>query len=190
MFTAFRSYVIAPGFLLRPATPDDADGLAVAYRRNREHLRPWEPFRDEAFFTTDGQTDRLRNLAELRRTGRAMPWLLVADEGQGDVVGVVNVTNVVQGPLLSATLGYWIAADHTGKGLAPSAVTAVCRDADEHLGLHRIEAGTVTSNTASQRVLTKCGFELIGKAPNYLHIHGAWRDHFLFQKILNDRVPD
>ncbi len=68
-------------------------------------------------------------------------------------------------------------------------MAAVCRDAGEHLALHRVEAGTVLANSASQRVLGKCGFRLIGTAEKYLHINGAWQDHLLFQKILNDRRP-
>ncbi|MEU7135650.1 GNAT family N-acetyltransferase [Streptomyces sp. NPDC046261] len=188
MITDDRSHTIAPGILLRPATPHDAAGLARAYRLNRAHLRPWEPRRGEAFFTTEGQAERLRDLAGLRRAGRAMPWVLMTGDGD-EVVGVVNLSNIVQGPFRSTNLGYWIAAGHTGKGLATAAVTAVCRDADERLGLHRIEAGTVVSNSASQRVLAKCGFELIGTARNYLHIDGQWRDHLLFHRILNDRAP-
>ncbi|MEU4210938.1 GNAT family protein [Streptomyces sp. NPDC026206] len=183
------SHTIAPGILLRPVTTDDAEGLARAYRRNRRHLRPWEPNRGEAFFTAEGQAERLRDLAGLRQAGRAMPWVLAADDGRGEVVGAMNLSNIVQGPFRSASLGYWIDAEHTGKGLASLAAEAVCRDADERLGLHRIEAGTVVTNTASQRVLAKCGFELIGRARNYLHIDGEWQDHFLFHRILNDRTP-
>ena len=58
------------------------------------------------------------------------------------------------------------------------------------LGLHRLEASTLLANTASQRVLHKCGFELIGTARGYLHIHGEWSDNRLFQRILHDNPPD
>ncbi|MGW2940119.1 GNAT family N-acetyltransferase [Streptomyces sp. NPDC001156] len=47
----------------------------------------------------------------------------------------------------------------------------------------------MSSNLGSQRVLAKCGFEAIGTARNYLHNDGEWRNHMLFQKILNDRAP-
>jgi ribosomal-protein-alanine N-acetyltransferase len=50
------------------------------------------------------------------------------------------------------------------------------------LGLHRLEAGTLVDNPASQRVLEKNGFELVGLARNYLHIGGEWRDHLLYQR--------
>lgn len=178
---------LAPDVVLRPVSAADAVALARAYRNSREHLRPWEPVRPDGFFTTEGQAARLAELLELRRAGRAMPWVLA--DGHGEILGIVNLSNIVRASFRSTNLGYWIAAGHTGRGLATAAVTAACRDADERLGLHRIEAGTVLANAASQRVLAKCGFELIGTAKGYLHIDGEWKDHFLFQKILNDSPP-
>ncbi|MGK5641573.1 GNAT family N-acetyltransferase [Streptomyces sp. URMC 126] len=178
---------VAPGVVLRLVTPDDAADLARAYSANRDHLRPWEPRRPPEFFTAEGQAARLAELTELRREGRTVPWVL-DDEREG-IVGVVNLSNIVRGAFGSGSLGYWVAADRAGRGLATAAVTAVCRAAGDELGMHRVEAGTVTVNVASQRVLAKCGFERIGTARKYLHIDGAWRDHYLFQRILHDREP-
>ena len=93
------------------------------------------------------------------------------------------------GPFRSASIGYWLAVDAVGRGLATRAVDTVAEIADTELKLHRIEASTVTNNIASQRVLQRAGFHQIGSAPNYLHIDGAWRDHNLYQRILNDREP-
>lgn len=178
---------------MRPAVPEDATGLARAYVRSRDHLRRWEPIRDDAFFTSAGQAERLRGLLAERSAGRAMPWLLVqqADEGpaEPDVVGAITLTGIVRGPLCSANVGYWIDPGQVGRGLASAAVNAVCAAADAELGLHRLQAGTLLDNVASQRVLTKCGFTPFGTAERYLHINGAWRDHRLFHKILNDRRP-
>ncbi|MFG2894165.1 GNAT family N-acetyltransferase [Streptomyces sp. NPDC048248] len=186
-------FQIAPDVSLRHPTPQDADGLARAYRRSREHLRPWEPDRDESFFTPAGQAARLRMQLAEKSAGRLMPWLMVRESHEAAVpsgiVGAVTLTNITLGPLRSATVGYWIDANHVGRGLATAALKAVCRAADTELGLHRLEAGTLLENAASQRVLVKCGFVPFGVAEKYLHIHGAWRDHRLFQKILNDRRP-
>jgi [ribosomal protein S5]-alanine N-acetyltransferase len=54
------------------------------------------------------------------------------------------------------------------------------------LGLHRVEAGTLVDNVGSQRVLEKNRFTRIGLAPRYLHIGGAWRDHLLYQRTVED----
>ncbi|MGK5628647.1 GNAT family N-acetyltransferase [Streptomyces sp. URMC 123] len=178
---------LGDGVLLRPLALDDAEALCDAYRRNREHLRPWEPVRDEAFFTPEGQAANVRALLDQRAAGLRMPWVLT--DGGDRVIGLVSLANIVMGPFRSANLGYWTDVAHGRRGLASRAVERVCQDARERLDLHRVEAGTLTDNEASQRVLAKCGFEPIGLAPRYLHIHGEWRDHLLFQRILHNNPP-
>ncbi|MEV0197062.1 GNAT family N-acetyltransferase [Nonomuraea sp. NPDC050691] len=174
------------GVVLRPVAEGDAQALTDAYVRNREHLRPWEPRRSETFFTLTGQTERLEAQLQACRSGRVMPWVLA----DGDrIAGCVNLNSIVYGAFASGALGYWLDAGYTGRGLATGAVMAVCRDAHERLGLHRVEAATLVHNVASQRVLEKAGFEVYGLAPNYIHIDGEWRDHRLYQRILNDRAP-
>ncbi|MFD3516720.1 GNAT family N-acetyltransferase [Streptomyces sp. NPDC058657] len=179
--------MILDGMELRPATLDDAPALAEAIRLNRAHMRPWEPRRPESFYTPQGQRARLTGLLADRDAGRAVPWLLVDGER---VAGGITLTNVAYGPFRSAQLGYWIDAGCGGRGLATAAVARVCDLARTELGLHRIEAATLLTNAASQRVLEKSGFEDIGVAGKYLHIDGEWRDHRLFQRILHDGPPE
>ena len=51
----------------------------------------------------------------------------------------------------------------------------------EH-GLHRLQAGTLLSNSASQAVLQRNGFERSGVARRYLLIAGRWQDHVPYQR--------
>jgi len=51
------------------------------------------------------------------------------------------------------------------------------------LGLHRLEAGTLPDNFASQRVLEKNGFERFGYAHRLLLVQDEWRDHVLFERV-------
>ncbi|MGA4934796.1 GNAT family N-acetyltransferase [Streptomyces incarnatus] len=105
------------------------------------------------------------------------------------MVGTITLTGISRGPFCSAYLGYWVAGDREGRGLASAAVARVCGLVRDAVGLHRIEASTLVENAGSQRVLEKCGFELIGTAPKYLHINGRWRDSRLFQRILHGEDP-
>jgi ribosomal-protein-alanine N-acetyltransferase len=59
-----------------------------------------------------------------------------------------------------------------------------------HHDLHRLEAATLLDNHASQAVLRRTGFTLIGRAPGYLRIAGRWRDHLLFQRLADDAPPE
>ena len=175
--------VLPDGYEIRALNEADAPWLAAAYRRNRDHLAPWEPTRGEAFYTDDGQAAALRAMLEAAAEGTQDPWLIMHG---ADVVGRVTLSNIVRGMFLSASIGYWTDLAHTGRGLATEAVGFAVRRADE-LGLHRVEAGTLALNLASQRVLLKCGFERVGLAREYLFIAGQWQDHEVFQRILNDR---
>ncbi|MEV4880956.1 GNAT family N-acetyltransferase [Streptomyces cyaneofuscatus] len=185
--THAHTRVLAPDVTFRPAAIEDAPSFAAALTRNRAYMRPWEPVRPESFYTAEGQAARLTALLADRDAGRAMPWVLA--DGDDEVIGAFTLSQIALGPYRSALLGYWVDAAHAGRGLATTAVAAVCEEARDRLGLHRVEAATVTDNAASQRVLAKSGFERFGTAPGYLHINGGWRDHHLFQRLLHDDPP-
>jgi len=161
------------GAVIRPLTADDAGELAALLVENRAFLAPFEPPREERFYTVDGQLERLER--------EDKHGFAILDDGQ--IAGTVTLSNVVLGPLQSANLGYWIAERANGKGLATAAVGELITIAFGELGLHRLEAGTLVDNVGSQRVLEKNGFERIGTARGYLHIGGDWRDHILFQLL-------
>jgi ribosomal-protein-alanine N-acetyltransferase len=99
------------------------------------------------------------------------------------VVGRVTLSTIVRGPFQSCSVGYWLAREATGRGLATAAVREIQRVAFDELGLHRVEAATLVHNTASQRVLQRNGFTRFGLAPKYLRIAGEWQDHLVFQAL-------
>jgi len=159
---------------------DDAGPLADAYRRNREYLQPWEPIRPESFYTTAGQHELLTSALADHASGRSLFWVLCDGEV---VVGRISLTDAVRGAFQNGNLGYWVAQDYQGRGLATAAVQHASQAAIS-MGLHRLAAGTLLHNTGSQTVLTRCGFTEIGVAEKYLKINGVWQDHLLFQRIL------
>jgi ribosomal-protein-alanine N-acetyltransferase len=175
---------LAPDILLRPITLADAAAMVRAYDRNRAHLAPWDPIREPEFFTEVGQAMRLRQVETARAEGRGERWVLT--DAEDEIVGSLALSAIEHGPFRNARLGYWVDGGLAGRGLITAAVGRICRIASDVLGLHRIEAGTLLENAASQRVLTKCGFEEFGLARKYLQINGAWRDHRMFQRILFD----
>jgi [ribosomal protein S5]-alanine N-acetyltransferase len=174
--------VLPEGYLIDDLATSYATALAHAYDRNREHLAPFEPVRTAAYYTPEGQAAALKDQLLQAQQGLTAGWVLT----HGDqVVGRVTLNNVVMGVLRSASVGYWVDAAHLRRGLARGAVEFVCAEARRR-GLHRLSAGTMLHNTASQRVLERSGFELYGIAPKYLFIAGAWQDHRLYQRILHD----
>jgi [ribosomal protein S5]-alanine N-acetyltransferase len=165
---------------LRPVLVTDAAELAARYTANREFLRPWEPVREDDFFTTEGQRARLQATEVDRRSGTANRYVIEEDRA---IVGMVSLTAIERGPAQSAHLGYWVGQDVNGRGVATEAVRQVLIVAFGEYGLHRVQAGTLLHNTGSQKVLGRNGFEQIGRARRYLKIAGEWQDHILFQRL-------
>ncbi|WEH41583.1 GNAT family N-acetyltransferase [Streptomyces sp. NBC_01218] len=174
---------LSDGRSLRPAAPSDAPALAAALVRSRTYMAPFEPVRPDSFYTPEGQAERLAG----HTAAGGLAWVAVDEEDRA--VASFTLSGIVRGAFRSAALGYWVDVEQTGRGIATAAVGRICDLARDDLGLHRVEAGTLTYNLASQRVLVKCGFEEFGTAPRFLHIDGEWRDHRLFQRILHDDPP-
>lgn len=170
--------------ILRPVRLGDGAALARAYSRNRAHLAPWEPTRDDSFFTEASQEQHAQQCVDDAAAGRSIRFVIESDDGE--IRGRMNVNNIVRGAFWSADLGYWIDASRLRRGLANRAVADVAEYVRVELRLHRLQAATLLHNIGSQRVLLGNGFERIGLAPKYLRIAGEWQDHLLFQLLLEE----
>jgi ribosomal-protein-alanine N-acetyltransferase len=162
---------------------EDASALAELVTLNREFLAPWDPIRPDSYFTVDGQLQTIEEALARYAEGSAVPHVIV---DRGEVAGRVILSNIVRGPFQSCNLGYWVGAPHRGRALATAAVRDIMRLAFGDLHLHRIEAGTLLNNLASQRVLERNGFSRFGIAPGYLKIAGRWQDHVMYQALSTD----
>jgi [ribosomal protein S5]-alanine N-acetyltransferase len=165
----------------RLVTLGDAPAVAALYRANRDFLAPWEPVRDDEFYTEHGQQAVIERALERYAAGTCVPHVVLDEAGQ--VAGRINLNDVVRGAFHSCNLGYWVSASVNGRGLATAAVGEMARVAFGPFGLHRVQAATLLHNVASQRVLERNGFTRIGMAPAYLNIAGRWQDHLLFQLL-------
>jgi|SRR5215208_5328139 len=168
---------------IRPLELADAAEVAALCSRNREFLRPFEPDREEEFFTTAGQRTRAEQALEGARAGTLFRYVILDQEAQ--IAGFIGLEHVIRGASQSATVGYWVDRARNGRGLATLAVAEIAELAAAEHGLHRLQAPVRVDNPASQRVLEKNGFERIGIARGFLRVGGAWRDHVLFQRLLD-----
>lgn len=77
---------------------------------------------------------------------------------EGKFAGFVSLVPQTDVYKHSAELGYWIRQEYWNKGIATNAVQLIVEYGFSQLRLGRIIAGVFSFNTASQRVLEKCGF--------------------------------
>lgn len=166
----------------RLLTIADAPELAELLQANREFLAPWEPLRDDDYFTPDKQRGIIADALEQYERGSTVPHAILAEDGR--LAGRITLNTIVRGPFQSCSVGYWVGAGDNGRGLAGAAVREIMRVAFDELELHRIEASTLLHNVKSQRVLERNGFVRFGVAPRYLNIAGWWQDMAIYQ-VLN-----
>lgn len=91
---------------------------------------------------------------------RTCAFYALVDE-DGTVLGRFNLYDLKDG---TAALGYRVAQNVAGRGVATATVRELCRLAAEEYGLVVLTAATSHKNVASQRVLTKAGFVAVSPA--------------------------
>ncbi len=171
---------------IRPTALDDVDEQLRLRRANRDHTGPWDPARDESFYTVAGQRLELELDQRAWAAGTAFAFAVLAMDEADRIIGRVALANVVRGPWQNATLGYWIDCGAGRRGHASRAVRLALTYAFEHAGLHRVQPAIIPRNAASLRVAEKVGFRHEGRALRYLKINGVWEDHEIYALTAED----
>ncbi|MDO0929470.1 GNAT family N-acetyltransferase [Streptomyces sp. TG1A-8] len=121
-------------------------------------------------------TDRYNALLAEQEAGTCACYVLAAEDGS--VLGRFNLADIEDH---TAELGYRVAQQVTGRGVATATVRELCRLGASRHGLRTLRAATAHGNAASQKVLTKAGFVRVGPAePDDLDGKpGSWYQHDL-----------
>ncbi len=163
---------------IRLQAEGDAEALSAFYQRNDEHLRAWEPLREEGFHAVDAWRERLRAREVEQEEGRSAYFVSV-DVDSREIIATCALTNIVMGPFRACNIGYAIDAGHEGRGLMRQLCEHVIAYAFDELELNRIMANYMPRNRRSAALLEKLGFRQEGRAEKYLFINGEWEDHLL-----------
>lgn len=161
--------------ILLPAAPGLAPAVLDYYLRNAAFLAPFEPERPAGFYTAEHHARELAADVQRAAQGTGVRFYLALKDVPGRVIGSVALNNIVRGAFQSCFLGYKLDGALCGRGYMTQAVEACTRFAFGPAALHRVEANVLPRNTASLRVLEKCGYRPEGLARRYLRINGAWR---------------
>ena len=153
--------------LKKPSARDEPEFLEAA-RRSRAFLRQWS----SPPCTSAAYRAYLQRLAAPTHEGR-----FVVLRTSGELVGVINVSEIVRGHFHSAYLGYYAFVPHVGRGYMTEGLTLALRWIFGSLRLHRVEANIQPSNEASRALVRRLGFRCEGFSPRYLKVAGRWRDH-------------
>ena len=136
---------------------DHASAVLAFELANRAYFAASIPDRGDDFF--DQFTDRYNASLAEQETGICAFYVLVAEDGS--VLGRFNLYDLEDG---TARLGYRVAQQVAGHGVATATVRELCRIATARHGLRTLRAATSHDNAASRKVLTKTGFVPVGPA--------------------------
>ena len=165
---------------LKLASPENATDYLQYYQDNKEYLRRFEPARDKDFYTLEGQRRTLEESYRNYLNGLAINFGIYLEN---ELIGKVQISNLIYGGFRSANLGYALHKDFEGKGIMQDALKAVVDYAFSDLMLHRLEASTLLDNVRSQKTLELQGFRKVGLNEKYLLINGKWQDHYTFSLV-------
>ena len=160
--------------ILRNLTPMNAEEVLEYYKKNKNHLAPFEPTKDNKFYTLEAQKRFLNKSYRESLSGTNVDLGIFKEE---TLIGKIKLSRILHGSFKNGILGYSIDEDEQGKGYMKESVKLLLKYAFNECELHRIEASALVSNEKSRSVLAKCGFKLIGINEKYLLINGKWEDH-------------
>ena len=136
---------------------DHAPAVLAFELANRAYFAGFINDRGDEFF--DQFTDRHNAMLAEQEAGACAFYLLVTEDGS--VLGRFNLFRIENS---TAELGYRVAQDVAGRGVATATVRELCQLAAARHGLHTLRAATSHDNVASQQVLAKAGFVPVGPA--------------------------
>ena len=165
-------------------TPVVSDAAAFAgYRVKNRASHGWtEPPRGDEYFTIGYWKQALAPVADRAKDDTEYRFAAFLRDDPDQLVGLVNLYNVVRGPIQSALLGYSVDVDFMGQGYGTEGVSAVVKWAFNQADLMRLEANVLPHNHASVRVLQKCGFQRVGTTHKSLKLVSGWEDHDLYDQ--------
>ena len=136
---------------------DHAPALLTFELENRAYFAGSISDRGDKFF--EQFTEGIDALLAEQEVGVCAFYVLVGEDGSA--LGRFNLYDIEDG---SAVLGYRVAQQVAGRGVATASVRDLCRLAAAQHGLRTLLAETNHDNVASQKVLEKAGFVPVGPA--------------------------
>jgi RimJ/RimL family protein N-acetyltransferase len=161
--------------LLRP--PTDADVPAVVAACQDEALSRFIP----GFPRPYREHDARGWIASRNPGDDSSKTFLVVDATTDELLGAIEVRLGEIG-----SIGYWIAKDARGRGVATRATRLLAGWAVTEGGVERLELTTHPDNVASQRVAEKAGFRREGVLRSHIRFPDGRRDSVLFSLLPAD----
>jgi ribosomal-protein-serine acetyltransferase len=166
---------------MRVLEEGDAEGLYGLVESNREYLAEWLPW--AAGQTREGTLEFIRKTRQQLEKNEGFQLVIVLD---GQIAGVVGFVERKQ-EANSASLGYWLAEAHQGRGLMTRAVSELVDHAFDEWQLNRVEIQAGTGNRKSRAIPERLGFQQEGVLREYERVGDRYIDIVVYGLLASDR---
>lgn len=193
---AFRPVEVhAPGLVrtarmvLRPLREGDRAEFLRVLSISREHLARFSSLH------RDGESDAqlFTRQLEMCRVGdeRGTAWRRVGILDGGRIAGCFNLNTITRGLTFEADANWWMSADAVGQGLGTEGVAAMLdyalADLPSGLGLHKVQAAIMPSNSASLRLARHVGLRRQPTEKVSIRIGDRWELHEMYSRSVLDQ---
>lgn len=171
---------------LRPMERGDRAAWEDVRARNRDWLSPWESTSPGSRSAPTPFRQLRRDFDRAARDGLVLPFVIDVD---GRLVGSMHLFDVMWGSRRTASAGYWLDQEATGRGLATWSLALLVDHAVLEVGLHRVEVSIRPENVRSLEVVRRLDLPEEGLRRGHMYVDGAWRDHRCFAVVADDLGP-
>ena len=162
--------------LLRRIREADAEELFLGFVNQKEFLY----YANKKERTLEEERASLIGIGEKYENDSYYNWLItLRDSGRiiGQIILQVDERND------SVEFSYAIDKRHTGRGYMTEALDRVKKFALEEMRVSRFQGGCCVENTASRRVMEKCGLDCEGRLRRYLKLSDGAHDMYMFSAL-------
>jgi len=168
---------------VRPFTAEDAEAFYDLISTNRVYLCMWMPVFEHVHSVED-QRKGLEGLAALHSEGDILGGAI---DYRGRLVGGASV-NGLNSDNRTAMLGYWIAEEFQGRGIATRVCSVLVDRAFEERAINRVEVRVMALNARSCAVAERLGFTLEGVLRESFLCGGRVHDLAVYALLASERT--
>jgi ribosomal-protein-serine acetyltransferase len=162
---------VAPGVEIRLMEESDAWEMYPVVERNRAYLRQWLPWVDHTHASEDVRAFILHT-QERYAAGEELHAVIWID---GEVAGGIG-HHRIDPHNRAASIGYWLAEEHQGKGVVTRCCHALLDYLFDERQMHRVEIRCGVGNTRSAAVAERLGFTFEGVLRHAEWVNDRWID--------------
>ena len=164
---------------LRTLQKEDVAELTLLVKDNLPHLQPWMIWAVDDYAVEHAQIFIRQNLDNTSKYKAPSYGIFYENE----LVGIIGFVKIERENKL-AEIGYWISAEHQGKGLISECTRALTEYCFDTLKVERVEIHAAASNDRSRAVPERLGFKLAARHKNKHPLPGNKIDDLVIYEML------